>query len=96
MSAGGTWAEKLDAAAAVDDDGAAFGAALNQLFAAALAMKVRDDGTLVCRCGNTPAGDGFEPCTAAGDVDEALLEEGRADPVHYLCGRCGAVSQQIL
>jgi hypothetical protein len=38
-----TWAEKLDAAAAADDKGEAFGAVLNQLFAAAFDAREADD-----------------------------------------------------
>lgn len=41
---GETWAEKLDRAAAVEDQGEAFGAVLNQLFVAAFeAKKASDD-----------------------------------------------------
>jgi len=38
-----TWAEKLDQAAAADDQGEAFGSVLNQLFVAAFEAKQADD-----------------------------------------------------
>jgi len=40
---GETWAEKLDQAAAADDQGEAFGAVLNQLFVAAEKAKQAED-----------------------------------------------------
>lgn len=55
-----------------------------------------DDGALHCGCGNNPDRDGFKPCDAAGVVDHDLLEAGSPDPVHYVCGRCGAISGRIL
>jgi len=40
---GETWAEKLDRAAAAEDQGEAFGLVLNQLFVAAFEAKQADD-----------------------------------------------------
>ena len=40
---GETWAEKLDQAAAADDQGEAFGAVLHELFVAAEKAKQSDD-----------------------------------------------------
>lgn len=43
---------------------------------------------LVCSCGNTQRGDGFEPCDAKGRPIEPTREAGWAG--HYRCERCGA------
>lgn len=43
---------------------------------------------LVCSCGNTQRGDGFEPCDAKGRPIEPTKAAGWVG--HYRCGACGA------
>jgi hypothetical protein len=49
------------------------------------------DGTLLCRCGNTPSSSGFDPCTATGTIDYTLLDANSPPGLHYICNRCGLI-----
>lgn len=47
---------------------------------------------LTCPCGNTPDGDGFDPCLTDGTPVEPLAD-GPWDGTSYACGRCGEIHQ---
>jgi hypothetical protein len=59
-------------------------------------ITVQPDGTLLCGCGNVPESSGFDPCDAAGVVDETLINVESTRPVHYVCNGCGAISGVVM
>lgn len=54
---------------------------------------VLDDGTLLCVCGNTAYGHGFDPCHRDGTVDYTLLDASSTRTLRYICNQCSAISE---
>ncbi|MDP9357278.1 MAG: hypothetical protein M3Q71_20350 [Chloroflexota bacterium] len=46
-------------------------------------------GMWVCRCGNTPSADGFDPCDRQGRVVPATFASSETMP--WVCQRCGRI-----